>query len=337
MYGSGSWSGYRAGRANVSFSGVEGGDLVDSVYFGGITDGANFFDDTDGFQGIFGLAFKDLCEDYSSSQCRERTDVDETQESFPVLDAFYNNGVLETKTFAVSYTGDDLVLVIDGYDSSLIDGNITYVTIQKTLSDYYGYLLVKMTDVGLNGVSLGFGGTELYESAVGGTLVDSGTTLTYLPPKAYKEIENRFNLDYGMSETFFNWGSCLTSDEIEILPQLSVTLEDDFLLVFQPEEYLLHYEDCYYWSFSAAALPILGNVIMQEKVVIFDKENKLIGFAESVGKDDLADVIFLEEANNNIIMNFSTSSSFYLGFLIVGGLFVGFFVLSKRKSQYQQI
>jgi len=84
-----------------------------------------------------------------------------------------------------------------------------------------------------------------------------------------------------LSNSFFEWSSCLSEDQIDGLPTITFTI-DTYDLVIEPSEYLLYYEECYYWGVSSSSVPIIGNIALQNLLVVFDKENNQIGFADAV-------------------------------------------------------
>jgi len=178
-----------------------------------------------------------------------------------------------------------------------------------------------------DGTSLGYGSSTF--NTLGGSLVDCGTTLTYIPTKVYKDLETRLKASSTYATTaFFNWETCLSSDEVETLPDITITLSYSLSIKFHAAEYLLLYEGCYYWGFSSATYTILGNVIMQNKFVVFDKANNQMGFTDSVSESELSVSQTLP----------SSSFSLYLtGSVLVAFVGIAVVIQKKRNAEYQSI
>jgi hypothetical protein len=139
--------------------------------------------------------------------------------------------------------------------------------------------LVEIDAIAIDVVDIGDVSTM---NTIGGTLVDSGTTLLYVSQSVYSSIKTAVQASVSsISNTFFQWSSCLTSDQISDLPTITFTI-DDFELVLEPDEYLLFYESCYYWGLSSSTVPIIGNIALQDLFIVFDKESNQIGFADAV-------------------------------------------------------
>ena len=67
-YGSGAWSGYETATMSIGFLQGSGTNLTDETTMAGITYSDDFFEGS-GYNGILGLAYSDLMEGYSSSEC----------------------------------------------------------------------------------------------------------------------------------------------------------------------------------------------------------------------------------------------------------------------------
>merc|ERR1712023_222695 len=127
---------------------------------------------------------------------------------------------------------------------------------------------------------------------IGGVLVDSGTTLIYLPSSVTSAIEAQLEkVVPSISRSFFSWSSCISESELSSYPDLTLAL-DGYDLVLSPSQYMLWYDDCYYWGISSSSVPIIGNVALQDKLVVFDKATNTVGFADgdcsSFGGDSYA-------------------------------------------------
>lgn len=203
-----------------------------------------------------------------------------TMTSTPLLDSFYDDGLVSNQVFSILFCGDDASMAIGGYDTSQVKegDSITFIDTQKTYGMLYGYYLVEALSVSVADVSVSTDTSDL--NSIGGVLVDSGTTLIYLPTSVTTSVQTEVMANVeGLSEHFFEWSECVSEGDLATFPEITIALNGyDFKL--SGSQYLLWYGGCYYWGMSSSSIPIIGNVALQDKVVVFDKANNQIGFAE---------------------------------------------------------
>jgi hypothetical protein len=314
-YGSGSWSGVELASTYVALSSA----VATDVTLAGITDQDEFFEGGSSYCGILGMAYEGIANSYSSSSCSSSSSSGKRSKSAkdarlaapaalttatttttsdaatPLMYALTANGVISENSFAVAMCGDDAVVSIGGVDSSMYTGDITYAETQMTFGEYYGYYLVYTSAVSVAGSAVTVTDVNKY----GGLVVDTGTTLHYLPTATVKAIEAAVTAAAPtvVSTDFFSWTSCIAAADIASLPTVTYTFatssEDDattFDVVLEPAHYLLDYSDCYYWGFEASTLGIFGNIGMKGRVVHFDVTNNQVGFGAGVcaATDDAA-------------------------------------------------
>lgn len=299
-YGSGEWSGYEVETTAVGLS----SELATDTTLAGITYQDDFFSGGSSYSGILGMAYEGIAEGYSSDSCESsksssgKKSTSSKQHSSPrrltseaatpFMYALRENDVISSNTFAVAMCGDYADVSIGSVDSSMYTGDISYAETQLTFGEYYGYYLIYTTGISVADEAVTVEDINLY----GGLVVDTGTTLHYLPSKTTKAIETQVESTVGTSvasTSFFNWESCVTSTEIESFPNIKFTFAESdetdattFEVELTPEHYLLEYDECYYWGFETSSLGIFGNIGMKDKAIIFDIENNQIGFATGV-------------------------------------------------------
>lgn len=125
-----------------------------------------------------------------------------------------------------------------------------------------------------------------------GTIIDSGTTLAYLPQVIYEPL----------IKTILSWQSDLklrTLHDQYLCFQYSESLDDGFppvtlhfesslTLTVYPREYLFPFEGlwCFGWQNSGIQsrdtmnMTLLGDLVLSNKLVLYDLENQVIGWAE---------------------------------------------------------
>jgi hypothetical protein len=315
-YGSGEWSGVEVESTYVGLSSA----ISTETTLAGITYQDDFFSGGSSYVGILGMAYTGIAEDYSESACsssssssskssskkstrnthhRDLLEDSTTLDATPLMYALKTDGVIDSNTFAVAMCGDDADVSIGGVESSMYTGDIDYATTQLTFGEYYGYYLIYTSGITVGTTSVTVENINLY----GGLVVDTGTTLHYVPTATSKAIETEVKTTVGSTiatTSFFEWESCVSSDDLSSFPTITYTFaeSDDvdattFDVELLPKHYLLDYDDCYYWGFESSTLGIFGNIGMKDKVVVFDIENTQIGFGTGVcTTDDDTDSFF---------------------------------------------
>jgi len=272
-YGSGSWSGLMADSTFVGM-GSDSDYSGTDVYFAAITDGSDFFT-SDGFQGILGLGYSGISNQYMECSSSSQQSIDAT----PFTDSLASASIIDENIFTMSFCGAVTEMAIGGIDSSQYTGDITYVDTQKTYGEYYGYYLVNIDAISIDGEDIGDVSSM---NTIGGTLVDSGTTLLYLSTSVYSTVKTAVESSLSsLSSSFFEWESCITESDTSSLPTLTFTI-DSYDLELEPVDYLLYYGNCYYWGISSSSVPIIGNIALQDLIVVFDKDSNKVGFGDAV-------------------------------------------------------
>ncbi|XP_042491782.1 aspartic proteinase 36-like isoform X1 [Macadamia integrifolia] len=126
-----------------------------------------------------------------------------------------------------------------------------------------------------------------------GTIIDSGTTLAYLADVIYEPMMNAImaqnpNLTFQSVEGQF---SCFQyTDSVDKgFPSVTFNFQNSLALVVYPHDYLFQYQGetwCIGWQNSgnqsreARDLNLLGDLVLSNKLVIYDLENQTIGWTE---------------------------------------------------------
>lgn len=311
-YGSGAWSGV---EIESSYVGLSSALSVDTTY-AGITYQKEFFEGGSSYVGILGMAYEGIANSYysdcSSSSSSSSGGQGEgstrgrreggrgllqgsssSEAAVPFLYSLYSDSVVDSAAFAVAMCEDDATVTIGGVDSSTVDGDMTYLSVQQTFGEYYGYYLVYTTGVSVGDTAVTVADVNEY----GGLVVDTGTTLHYLPTATVKAIETAVTShvdDSSITSTsFYSWESCASASDLSSFPTVTYTFADSddddastITVALEPAHYLLEYDDCYYWGFEESTLGIFGNIGMRDKVISFDVTNNLLGFGTGVCSND---------------------------------------------------
>ena len=192
--------------------------------------------------------------------------------------------MLHEDVFSLAFCSNDAAFAVGGVNTSDVAGNVTYVDVEQTYGMFYGYYLVYLESVGVDGETIS-GVSENELNWLGGVLVDSGTTLLYLPSAAASAIETKVKSaasanGVSLSGKFFEWMAAVSADDLQYFPTVSLNLKG-YTLELTPKDYLLHYDTGYYWGISSSSVGIIGNIALQNKMVVFDREQNKVGFGDA--------------------------------------------------------
>ncbi|KAI4302057.1 hypothetical protein L6164_035275 [Bauhinia variegata] len=126
-----------------------------------------------------------------------------------------------------------------------------------------------------------------------GTIIDSGTTLAYLPSLVYDPLMNKVlsrqpGLDIHIIEGQF---SCFqySGNVDDGFPTVKFHFQDSVSLTVYPHDYLFEIKDavwCVGWQKTASQsrdgrdITLLGDLVLSNKLVVYDLENMTIGWTE---------------------------------------------------------
>ncbi|KAK7269058.1 hypothetical protein RIF29_21773 [Crotalaria pallida] len=172
--------------------------------------------------------------------------------------------------------------------------------------------------------------TDIFDSGNGkGTIIDSGTTLSYLPTMVYDQIMRKLLAQqpglklYLVEEQF----TCFqyTGNVDSGFPVVKFHFEDSLTLKVYPHDYLFTYNEkadmwCIGWQKSVAQtkdgndMTLLGDLVLSNKLVIYDLENMAIGWTDY----NCSSSIKVKDASTGIIHtvgahNIGSASTFLIG------------------------
>ncbi|KAF1879164.1 hypothetical protein Lal_00047836 [Lupinus albus] len=172
--------------------------------------------------------------------------------------------------------------------------------------------------------------TDIFDSGNGkGTIIDSGTTLAYLPSMVYDQILTKASvlaqhsgLKLYLVEQQF---TCFqyTGNVDSGFPVVKFHFEDSLSLNVYPHDYLFTYKDdirCVGWQKSVAQtkdgkdMTLLGDLVLSNKLVVYDLENMAIGWTDY----NCSSSIKVKDASTGVIHtvgahDISSASTFVFG------------------------
>ncbi len=214
-------------------------------------------------------------------------------------DAYFNELVASgvTDTMAVLLCSTDGVMWFGGYDPSYASGSPQYTS----MSDNQGWL-VSLSSIGLGSTNLGGADSQ--------SVVDTGTSLFYMPTSAFNSLVSALSTDSGatsvfgsgaLSSSFFGSQSlnCIsptggqTQSEIDAaLPSMTLTFPGvsggSFTLTMPAtQSYLLPVTSGSSLQYcpgiqdegAQSGQTIIGDTALRAYITIFDEGNQQVGFA----------------------------------------------------------
>ncbi|KAL5703182.1 hypothetical protein ACHQM5_028306 [Ranunculus cassubicifolius] len=162
------------------------------------------------------------------------------------------------------------------------------------------------------------------------TIVDSGTTLAYLPDVMYQALISQILANHSdlVVETIEQHFQCFkhSSSVDDAFPVVTLIFENSLQLVVPPHDYLFTYGDAYCigWQSSGTQskdvtdMALLGDLVLTNKLVLYDIENQAIGWtnydcSSSIGiQDDQTNAIYQVGAHH-----LSSAHSIEMGSIII--------------------
>lgn len=183
--------------------------------------------------------------------------------------------------------------LIFGEDQSLIahpDLNFTsFVSGRDNPADTFYYVQVKAIMVGDELLNIPKDAWELSKDGNGGTIIDSGTTLSYFTDQAYKAIKEAFIhkvKHYDIIQGFPILNPCYNVSGVEELnlPEFGIVFVDGAVWNFPVENYFIRLEPEGIMCLAilgtpASSLNIIGNYQQQNFHIMYDTERSRLGFA----------------------------------------------------------
>ncbi|KAJ7258380.1 putative aspartic protease [Mycena haematopus] len=259
---------------------VSGTEYTDTVVVGGLTITKQSIGDGttssgfEGVDGIIGFGPVDLTEDTVSGSTTVAT----------VLNNLASQGTISTQVLGVSFapesgSDDDDTngeLTLGGTDSTKFSGSITYVA-KTTASLYTDYWGITVSSITYNGASIGGSASAI---------VDTGTTLIYIPTAAYNSFLKASGGKTDSSTGLASWTTLPKANFAFTIGGVSFSLTPSQFTIPQAQYSVwgLSTGKFYGWiaagGTSAADLNfIIGQKFLENYYSVFDTTNNRVGFA----------------------------------------------------------
>ncbi|KAL6061412.1 Aspartic peptidase domain-containing protein [Balamuthia mandrillaris] len=210
---------------------------------------------------------------------------------------FVQAGLIDNVVSMCLNANEGGVITLGGADPSLYHGSIQWTPLINT--DFPAYT-INMTDIQLNGVSIGLPPIYYTYNAGQGCIVDSGTNIFLLPSKPFAAVQATLQKLFkcstsseqapagvcGNKNNLFT-GNCFKYSEQDLAQFPNMTLHfNDVVLEMAPKDYILANAtgySCLGISDTGASIQssllIVGDTLMQNYYSIFDKGQMRLGWA----------------------------------------------------------
>ncbi|XP_074276036.1 aspartic proteinase 36-like isoform X1 [Silene latifolia] len=169
---------------------------------------------------------------------------------------------------------------------SIVDPGIVYTPLVPSQPHYN----LDLQSISINNQKLPIDAAVFTTSITTGTIIDSGTTLTYLAEAAYDPFVSAITAAVSQSvrPLLSRGNACylITSSVNDIFPQVSLNFAGGASMVLRPQDYLLEQNSIAgdaVWcmgiqKIDGQAITILGDLVLKDKAVVYDLANQQIGW-----------------------------------------------------------
>ncbi|KAI9080180.1 hypothetical protein K1719_037858 [Acacia pycnantha] len=186
--------------------------------------------------------------------------------------------------------GGNLVL------GEIVEPNIVFTPLVPDVSGIHYNVGLKGIDVKGQALAIDSSVFETMENQ--GTVIDSGTTLAYLPEGVYDAFLNAITAAVPEESlpgiaTYVSYGAqCFLMEKsvAEVFPNVSFNFYGGASMVLQPKDYLLHHMTLNNgqkgWCMGIQEIPgsqgfaILGDLVLKDRIVVYDLAGQRIGWAD---------------------------------------------------------
>lgn len=169
---------------------------------------------------------------------------------------------------------------------SIVEPGIVYTPLVPSQPHYN----LNLQSISVSGKKLAIDPSVFTTSTKAGTIIDSGTTLAYLAEGAYDPFINAISAAVSQSvrPLLSRGNSCylIISSVNDVFPEVRLNFAGGASMVLKPKDYLLEQNSiagaavwCMGFQKSEGqGLTILGDIVLKDKVVVYDLANQRIGW-----------------------------------------------------------
>lgn len=270
-----------------------------------------------------------------------------------IIDLLYNNHEINTDVLAICFGKEDGYMTIGGYNESLHTSQILWASMHD--NTFYSF---KVFELGINNNTLGLTSNDFTNHYTSGSIIDSGTTFTYLTTKVYIALIKAFgsfcnNDGFCKGKLVHVFGepqSCYEYDfnifeNIQSFYSTFPVIQfyvDNIIVEWLPSSYLFAWPEtpnkfCVGIYSNGGGGNVFGGNFMRGMDVVFDRKNKIVGFAladcnlNSFHNKSRSVRPLLEENHKNSYLSFSIFPVVLMSCGIMGLATIITLFICKRK------
>ncbi|KAH8657667.1 aspartic peptidase domain-containing protein [Xylariales sp. PMI_506] len=237
-----------------------------------------------------------------------------------IIDEFYSQGLIGAKAYSLYLADrnqDDLssstgTILLGGVDSDKYTGDLIAVPIIKDSSvNNYTSFLVTLSSV----AAVYSNGTvaDNYTSDAEAVILDSGTTLTYLPEDMAQSIMDTFDATYDSSLGYATC-SCSLADDSDITLEFQFGGSGGPVIVIDLSQIVLQTgssvgngpgsdgqsssDNCVFGISMSSSTYLLGDTFLRSAYVVYDLDNKEVALAQSNINSTTSSVTAITKGNS---------------------------------------
>ncbi|XP_039130983.1 aspartic proteinase 39 [Dioscorea cayenensis subsp. rotundata] len=149
---------------------------------------------------------------------------------------------------------------------------------------------VNLTSIAVNGKTVPIDSSVYLTTTKQGTIIDSGTTLTYLADQAYDPFVNAINnaISSSVNSMVVKGNQCYVTagSPEDTFPTVTLYFDGGASMILKPQDYLLQQNQinnaviwCIGWQKNTGqGITILGDLVLKDKIFVYDIANQRIGW-----------------------------------------------------------
>lgn len=188
-----------------------------------------------------------------------------------------SSGKIDHSGFSLCFMYGGGTMVLGGVDRRLHKSLMEFTPLAKKS----GWFTVRLIDIRLNEHSLKLPSSVFATGK--GTIIDSGTTDTYLPRRATERFKHVWSEIMGSSPKYANTKLSYSPEHVANFPTITFVFENEVEVAVKPSAYIEQAGGKYIPRvyLTEASGTVLGANFMQDHDIYFDTENRRVGFAEA--------------------------------------------------------
>lgn len=235
---------------------------------------------------------------YETNEAQVASDDPKTYQNLPAK--LVADGVITSNAYSLWLNDLDAnrgSLLFGGVDQDRYEGDLVTMPVQQIAGGFYEFFVT------LTGVK--WGSDTLGSNMALGVLLDSGSTLTYLPDSIVADIYNKVDAAYDQSGGTAYVDCGMSSDDLELsFSNLKIKVPLDELIIDLGDENQQFQDGTPACLFGIApaigGTHVLGDTFLRSAYVVYDLDNNEISMAQTKYNVTTSDVVEISKGKNAV-------------------------------------